>query len=217
MSTLRKFIVLIVALLLAAFGIGLQIVASIGLAPFDAFNQAVANAFTLRVGDVVSIMQIMFVGFQIIVLRKDTTWKLFLQVLVGALLGQFINLVLADVFLGQIVLETYFMRVLFLIIGSLWTPIFIGSIMVLDLVTMPVESFAMIVSKKTNKLFGQVRQYVDIVFLILALIIPLIFKNPFTIREGTIISALTFGPLLNLYIPIIEKYFIKWNIIDKTI
>ena len=29
MSTLRKFIVLIVALLLAAFGIGLQIVASI--------------------------------------------------------------------------------------------------------------------------------------------------------------------------------------------
>lgn len=217
MSTLRKFIVLIVALLLAAFGIGLQIVASIGLAPFDAFNQAIANAFTLRVGDVVSIMQIMFVGFQIIVLRKDTTWKLFLQVLVGALLGQFINLILADVFLGQVVLESYFMRVLFLVVGSLWTPIFIGSIMVLDLVTMPVESFAMIVSKKTNKLFGQVRQYVDIVFLILALIIPLISKDPFTIREGTIISALTFGPLLNLYMPIIEKYFIKWNIIDKPI
>lgn len=213
MSTIRKFIILIVALLLAAFGIGLQIQAAIGLAPFDAFNQAVAYAIDIRVGDVVSIAQLIFVGAQVLILKKETTWKLLLQVFVGALLGQAINLVLYTV-LGGLVVEGYFMRLLLLIIGSLWAPFFIGAIMVLDLVTMPVESFAMVVSKKTNKLFGQVRQYVDIVFLILAIVITLITNEPFTIREGTIVSALTFGPLLNIYMPFIEKYFKKWNIIE---
>lgn len=213
MSTIRKFILLIVALLLAAFGIGLQIQAAIGLAPFDAFNQAVAYAIDIRVGDVVSIAQLIFVGTQVLILKKETTWKLLLQVFVGALLGQAINLVLYTV-LGGLVVGGYFMRLLLLIIGSLWAPFFIGAIMVLDLVSMPVESFAMVVSKKTNKLFGQVRQYVDIVFLILAIVITLITNEPFTIREGTIVSALTFGPLLNIYMPIIEKYFKKWNIIE---
>lgn len=213
MSTIRKFIILIVVLLLAAFGIGLQIQAAIGLAPFDAFNQAVAYAIDIRVGDVVSIAQLIFVGAQVLILKKETTWKLLLQVFVGALLGQAINLVLYTV-LGGLVVEGYFMRLVLLIIGSLWAPFFIGAIMVLDLVTMPVESFAMVVSKKTNKLFGQVRQYIDIVFLILAVVITLITNEPFTIREGTIVSALTFGPLLNIYMPIIEKYFKKWNIIE---
>lgn len=214
MSTMRKFLILIASLLLAAFGIGLQIQAAIGLAPFDAFNQAVAFAFDFRVGDVVSIAQVLFVGLQVLILKKDVTWKLLLQVFVGALLGQAINLVLFTVLSGLVV-EGYFMRVALLIFGSLWAPFFIGAIMVLDLVTMPVESFAMVVSKRTNKLFGQVRQYVDIVFLIFAIVITLISNEPFTIREGTVISALTFGPLLNVYMPIIKKYFIKWHVIES--
>ena len=214
MSTMRKFLILIASLLLAAFGIGLQIQAAIGLAPFDAFNQAVAFAFDFRVGDVVSIAQVLFVGLQVLILKKDVTWKLLLQVFVGALLGQAINLVLFTVLSGLVV-EGYFMRAVLLIFGSLWAPFFIGAIMVLDLVTMPVESFAMVVSKRTNKLFGQVRQYVDIVFLIFAIVITLISNEPFTIREGTVISALTFGPLLNVYMPIIKKYFIKWHVIES--
>lgn len=215
MSTMRKFIILIAALLLAAFGIGLQIQAAIGLAPFDAFNQSVAFATGIRIGDIVSIAQVLFVVLQVIILKKDVTWKLFLQVFVGALLGQAINLVLFTV-LNGLVVEGYFMKVVLLIIGSLWAPFFIGMVMVLNLVTMPIESFAMVVAKKTGKLFGQVRQYVDILFLILAVVITLISNEPFTIREGTIVSALTFGPLLNIYMPIIEKYFIKWNIIDPA-
>lgn len=215
MSTMRKFLILIASLLLAAFGIGLQIKAAIGLAPFDAFNQAIAYAFNFRVGDVVSFAQVLFVGLQVLILKKDVTWKLFLQVLVGALLGQAINLVLYTVLSGLVV-EGYFMRLAFLVFGSLWAPFFIGAIMVLDLVTMPVESLAMLVAKKTGKLFGQIRQYIDIVFLILAVVITFISKEPFTIREGTIVSALTFGPLLNLYMPIIQKYFTKWHIIDPA-
>lgn len=213
MSTLRKVIALVIVLLLAAVGISLQMTAVVGIAPFDALNQTLSFVSGIRVGDVVTIVNVGFVLAQVLLLRKDTTWSIFLQFFVGLLLGQFVNLFYYTVF-GGLVLENYFLRMLVFIIGCLWVPIFIGSVMVLDLVTMPVENFAMVLSNKTRFSFGQVRQAIDVICVIVALGLTFIFTVPLTIREGTIISALTFGPLLSFYMPKIEGLFRKWQLID---
>jgi len=212
-STLRKVIALVIVLLLAAVGISLQMTAVVGIAPFDALNQTLSFVSGIRVGDVVTIVNVGFVLAQVLLLRKDTTWSIFLQFFVGLLLGQFVNLFYYTVF-GGLVLENYFLRMLVFIIGCLWVPIFIGSVMVLDLVTMPVENFAMVLSNKTRFSFGQVRQAIDVICVIVALGLTFIFTVPLTIREGTIISALTFGPLLSFYMPKIEGLFRKWQLID---
>ena len=200
-------------LLLAAMGISLQMKAIIGVAPFDALNQTISFVTGIRVGDVVTFVQVGFVIAQILLLRKDTNWRIFLQVFVGLLLGQFVNLFYYFIFDG-LVLENYAIRMVVFILGCLWVPIFIGSVMVLDLVTMPVENFAMVLSNKTDFTFGQVRQAVDIVCVIIALTLTFVFSKPLTIREGTIISALTFGPLLSFYMPKVERQFRKWELIS---
>lgn len=210
---LRKYFVLIIVLLLAAMGISLQMKAIIGVAPFDALNQTISFVTGIRVGDVVTFVQVGFVIAQILLLRKDTNWRIFLQVFVGLLLGQFVNLFYYFIFDG-LVLENYAIRMVVFILGCLWVPIFIGSVMVLDLVTMPVEKFAMVLSNKTDFTFGQVRQAVDIVCVIIALTLTFVFSEPLTIREGTIISALTFGPLLSFYMPKVERQFRKWELIS---
>lgn len=204
---------LIIVLLLAAMGISLQMKAIIGVAPFDALNQTISFVTGIRVGDVVTFVQVGFVIAQILLLRKDTNWRIFLQVFVGLLLGQFVNLFYYFIFDG-LVLENYAIRMVVFILGCLWVPIFIGSVMVLDLVTMPVENFAMVLSNKTDFTFGQVRQAVDIVCVIIALTLTFVFLEPLTIREGTIISALTFGPLLSFYMPKVERQFRKWELIS---
>lgn len=204
---------LIIVLLLAAMGISLQMKAIIGVAPFDALNQTISFVTGIRVGDVVTFVQVGFVIAQILLLRKDTNWRIFLQVFVGLLLGQFVNLFYYFIFDG-LVLENYAIRMVVFILGCLWVPIFIGSVMVLDLVTMPVENFAMVLSNKTDFTFGQVRQAVDIVCVIIALTLTFVFSKPLTIREGTIISALTFGPLLSFYMPKVERQFRKWELIS---
>lgn len=204
---------LIIVLLLAAMGISLQMKAIIGVAPFDALNQTISFVTGIRVGDVVTFVQVGFVIAQILLLRKDTNWRIFLQVFVGLLLGQFVNLFYYFIFDG-LVLENYAIRMVVFILGCLWVPIFIGSVMVLDLVTMPVENFAMVLSNKTDFTFGQVRQAVDIVCVIIALTLTFVFSEPLTIREGTIISALTFGPLLSFYMPKVERQFRKWELIS---
>lgn len=213
MTTVKKFIVLILALLLAALGISLQMKAAIGLAPFDAMNQTLAFAFNMRVGDIVTIVQLFFVGVQILILKRDTTFSILLQIFVGALLGQFVNLFFYSVF-GNLVLEGYLLRFIVFFIGNLWAPLFIGAVMVLDLVTMPVESFSLVVANRINRPFGLIRQICDIIFLVVSIVVTLALGLPLTIREGTIISALSFGPLVGFYMPYIEKLFLKWNIIE---
>lgn len=196
-------------------GISLQLKAMVGVAPFDAFNQTVSFVTGLRVGDVVMFVNIVFILLQVLILRKDTNWKIFLQVVIGTLLGQFVNFFFYFVF-DSLVLENYILQMLVFILGCFWVPFFLGAIMVLDLVTMPVENLAMLLSNRTKFSFGQIRQTMDVLFVIVSLILTFIYSEQFTIREGTIISALTFGPLFSVYMPRIKKAFERWGLVDKN-
>lgn len=215
MSLAKKYTTLIVALFFAAMGISLQLKAMVGVAPFDAFNQTVSFITRQPVGNIVMYVNILFILLQILILRKDTTWQIFLQVIVGVLLGQFVNFFMYFVF-GSLVLENYILQMVVFILGCLWVPFFLGAVMVLDLVTMPIENTALIISEKTRFNFGLVRQFVDIIFVVLALILTFVYSEDLTIREGTIISALTFGPLFSVYMPRIEKVFKRWGLIENT-
>jgi uncharacterized membrane protein YczE len=214
--TIRRFLALIVVLLFAAMGISLQLKAAIGVAPFDALNQTISYAFEIKVGDVVTILQFLFVFLQILFLKRDTSWKIFLQIFAGALLGQFVNFFFYIIF-ADLVVTHYVLRLGLLIAGCLWVPIFIGAVMVLDFVTMPIESLSLVISNEMTFSFGQVRQFVDIICVVLALVLTVIYSVPFTIREGTILSALTFGPLLSFYMPKIEKLFKRWKLVNDSI
>lgn len=215
MSLAKKYTTLIVALFFAAMGISLQLKAMVGVAPFDAFNQTVSFITGQPVGNIVMYVNILFILLQILILRKDTTWQIFLQVIVGVLLGQFVNFFMYFVF-DFLVLENYILQIVVFILGCLWVPFFLGAVMVLDLVTMPIENTALIISEKTRFNFGLVRQFVDIIFVVLALILTFVYSEDLTIREGTVISALTFGPLFSVYMPRIEKVFKRWGLIENT-
>lgn len=54
-----------------------------------------------------------------------------------------------------------------------------------------------------------------IICIVVSVLLTFLMAIPFTIREGTIISALTFGPLLSVYMSIIEKTFKKWNLLNE--
>lgn len=222
MQTLKKYLTLVLLLLLASMGTALTLKAAVGVGPFDALNQTLAfvldgrlGDFSVRVGDVVTVVQLLMVIAQFLILRRNAHWRLLLQVPLSALFGQFINLFFYEVYIFEV--ENYIIRVVMLIVGTVWVAFFIGAIMVLDLVTMPVESFAMVLSQSINKDFGRVRQVMDIIFIFISLALTLWFSVPFTIREGTIVSALIFGPCLSLFMPKIEQVFKKWNLVEETL
>lgn len=212
-TTIKKYIALVAAVFLTSMGIGITIKASIGLAAFDAFNQSITNTTGIRVGTVVMLVQTFFVLVQLFVLRKDATWNIFLQIPLVVLLGQFINLFVDDIF-GGLVLENYALRILLLILAQVLISFSISTLLVIDLVAMPIENLSAILSEKLPFRFGQIRQTIDILLIISALAISLISSTDLTIREGTVISALIFGPLMDFHMAWLKPLLQNWQLAD---
>lgn len=212
-TTLKKYIALVIAVFLTAMGVGLAIKASVGLAAFDAINQSISNATNIRVGTVVMFVQTFFVLIQLIILRKDATWRLFMQIPLVILLGQFINLFVDDIF-GNMELHNYLLRVTVFIVAQLIISFAVSTLLVIDLIAMPVENLSAVLAQKFPFKLGQIRQAIDILLIIGALAISLVSSTEWTIREGTILSALIFGPLMDFHIPRLKPLLKKWQLIE---
>lgn len=216
MNLLKKYLTLLLSLFLASMGIALAIKSGVGLAAFDAFNQTVADTTNMQVGTIVMLVQIFFVFLQLLVLRKEASWKILLQIPFVVLLGQFINLFVYYIF-GNLDLTNYFLRLVLFIFSQFWTSFFISIMLVLDLIAMPIENLSLILSKRIPFTLGQIRLAIDVLLIVFSLAITLIFSVPLSIREGTLVSALIFGPMLGVFMPALIPYFEKWQLIDYGI
>ncbi len=216
MNLLKKYLTLLLSLFLASMGIALAIKSGVGLAAFDAFNQTVADTTNMQVGTIVMLVQIFFVFLQLLVLRKEASWKILLQIPFVVLLGQFINLFVYYIF-GNLDLTNYFLRLILFILSQFWTSFFISIMLVLDLIAMPIENLSLILSKRIPFTLGQIRLAIDVLLIVFSLAITLIFSAPLSIREGTLVSALIFGPMLGVFMPALIPYFEKWQLIDYGI
>ncbi len=78
------------------------------------------------------------------------------------------------------------------------------------MIGLPVESTCMIFAKNLKIEFGKVRQLADVVFIILIFICWFFFRAIFPMREGTIILAFTFGPLLGYFTKKLQPRIHKW-------
>lgn len=212
MRIIKRYLALLLFLFLSSLGISLAIKSGIGLAAFDAFNQTVADVTELKVGTIVMMVQIFFVFLQVIFLKKETTGKIFLQIPLVVLLGQFINLFVYHIF-GELHLNNYILRIIIFTIAQFWTSFFIGTILVMNLIAMPIENLSLILSKRIPLTIGQIRQTIDGLFIAFSLAITFIFSVPLNIREGTLISALLFGPMLGFFMRRITPCFKKWRLI----
>lgn len=212
-TTFKKYITLLIAVFLTAMGIGLAIKSSVGLAAFDAFNQSITNTTGIRVGTVVMFVQTFFVIIQLLVLRKDTTWHIFLQIPLVILLGQFINLFVDDIF-GNLVLENYLLRLVLFVLAQVLISFAISTLLVVDLIAMPIENLSLILSRRLPFKLGEIRRAIDILLILSALAITWFGSTNLTIREGTVIGALIFGPLMDFHMPRVKDLFKKWKIIE---
>lgn len=210
---IKKYLVLILLIMLTGIGTAFSLKAAVGVGAWDALIQSLSFLGALRVGTVGMILNIICIIGQILFLRKDFKWINLLQVPVSILLGSVINYFLYEV-LGGFIIENYMIRLLMLVLSFIYLSIIVGAIMTLDLVTFPLEGFCMAIAKKTNISFGKIRQAADILSIGAAMLLTLILSFPLTVREGTIIAMLILGPSMSFFMPKIQLLFQKWQLVD---
>lgn len=199
-------------ILFTAIGSAMMLKAEIGVGAWDALAQSLNYMTGIKVGTLSYLMNFVCVGAQILIMRSDFKWFNLLQIPVSYLLGTIVNIILYDL-LGTVSLDIYLFRLLFLIGGTVIMSFAIGTMIAADLISLPVESLCTSIALKTGKDFGMIRQVFDILTIGVTVLITLLTREAWSIREGTIISTIILGPLMGLTAKKVSNFLKKKGIL----
>lgn len=207
-----RIILYLVFLTLTGFGAALTIKMSVGNGAWDALAKSISNISGVKVGTMGMILNSSCVLVQILIERKNFNLNKLLQVPASIANGYIINFFYYKL-LGNVIIDNYVMRLAIFIMGMIVLSFAVSGIMITDVIVFPLESLCNVISDKTGKLFHKIRQNVDIVSIVVTFLLIFLTKTEYTLREGTIISMLIFGPLMGVFMPLIKNTFTKYELI----
>jgi len=201
-KVISKCIIAIFSVIIVGIGASLGLKAAVGVGAWDALSQSISGGISIKVGTISMVLNVSCVLIQLVLLKKEFKVLHSAQILVAVLLGIVVNFMLYDV-LSKVTSNNYFINISLLLLGLVLCAIGVSVIMAIEFISFPLEGCCMVISKKLNKKFGMIRQLVDILSIIFALGFAFIFNQSITVREGTVIGMLIYGPMLDLFMKII--------------
>ncbi|MBR5287853.1 MAG: hypothetical protein IKU34_04585 [Clostridia bacterium] len=195
---LKKIVRTILGILLVYGSVAFALKAGIGVLPVDAAITSIAVLIGMKVGTFSMLFHGSFFLGQIAMEKKNFRKTEFLQLLYITLGGSVLNFFLYTV-LGNVVFTSYPLRLIVCVLAFMVSAF--GCTMVLEtrLMRTPMEGCIQMIAERIGTTMGKLRQKIDIVLVIISVGITLIFGVEWTLREGTIIAALLFGPMMDLW------------------
>ena len=194
----KKIASTILGILLVYASVAFAIKAGIGVLPVDAAITSIATLIGMKVGTFSMLFHGSFFVGQIIIEKKNFRKTELLQILYITLGGTVLNFFLYTV-LKNVTFTAYPLRLIICVLAFLVSAF--GCTMVLEthLMRTPMEGCIQMIAERIGTTMGKLRQKIDIVLVIISVAITLIFKQDWTLREGTIIAALIFGPAMDFW------------------
>lgn len=211
----KRIVLALLMIVLVSIGNALTLKASIGVAPWNAMNQEISAITGLKIGTVGMYANILCVIIQLFILKKNFKFKHLLQVFLSLMLGYTLNFFYYNVLSGFII-NDYIIRVIVLILGYTIIAFTVAIIMLIDVVTYPIESACNAISNKTGIKFSLLRQGVDVISIAVAIILWLVFNTPLQVREGTVIGMVIFAPIIDFFIKRMSPILIKYGVISEA-
>ncbi len=195
---LKKIASTILGILLVYAAVAFAIKASIGVLPVDAAITSIATLIGMKVGTFSMLFHGSFFVGQIIIEGKNFRKTEFLQLLYITLGGSVLNFFLYTV-LQNVVFTAYPVRLIVCVLAFAVSAF--GCTMVLEthLMRTPMEGCIQLIAERIGMTMGRLRQIIDIVLVVISVAITLIFGVEWTLREGTVIAALLFGPMMDFW------------------
>ena len=194
----KKILRTIVGILLVYGSVAFAIKAGIGVLPVDAAIASVATLIGMKVGTFSMLFHGSFFLGQIAIEKKNFRKTELLQLLYITLGGSVLNFFLYTVLSG-VSFSAYPLRLIVCVLAFMVSAF--GCTMVLEthLMRTPMEGCIQMIAERMGTTMGKLRQKIDIALVIISVAISLIFGVEWTLREGTIIAMLIFGPMMDLW------------------
>lgn len=205
-ETAKRYILFIISLFFSALGVAFTKHGELGVSPISSVANVMSYQFsTLSLGTWLIIWNCVLIVGQILILRKNFQLIQLLQIPLSFLFGWFTDLGMWIV--SFIPVNFYPVRLIMVLIGIVILGFGISLAVTANVIMNSGEAFVKAVSDTIHKDFGNVKIAFDILCVILALVLSLIFFD-FTIvgtREGTVISALLTGLTVKFFTPKLKK------------
>ncbi len=195
---LKKIARTILGILLIYSAVAFAIKASIGVLPVDAAITSIATLIGMKVGTFSMLFHGSFFLGQIAIERKNFRKTEFLQLLYITLGGSVLNFFLYTV-LKDVSFSFYPLRVIVCLAAFAVSSFGCTLVLETHLMRTPMEGLIQLIADRMNTPMGSLRQKIDIALVIISVAITLIFGVEWTLREGTVIAALLFGPMMDFW------------------
>ncbi|MCM3601696.1 hypothetical protein M3175_13205 [Robertmurraya korlensis] len=214
MKQIKKMFLLSLIIISVGIAASLSLKVSIGVGAYDALAQSISFLTGIKVGTIGMIFNTSCIVGQLILLRKGFKIRHLLQLPLTILIGVVINFFFYEVW-GSITIDSYILRVMLLMAALAIVAFALAIMLVLDVVTFPLEGFCMTLSKKTKWNFVFIRQSVDLLCILLVVLLTFGFSLSLTLREGTVIGMLLMGPLIGFFMKMIQPVLRKFDLINE--
>lgn len=196
----KKIVFTILGIILIYSAVAFAIKAGIGVMPVDAAIATVAAVLGIKVGTISMLFHGSFFVGQIVMEKKNFRKMEFLQLLYITLGGSVLNFFLYTV-LRDISFSFYPVRLLICILAFIVSAFGCTLVLETHLMRTPMEGCIQMMADRSKRgiTMGKLRQFIDILLVILAVVLTLLFGTDWTLREGTIIAALIFGPAMDFW------------------
>ena len=194
MKSINRIIIYICGIFLLALGGVLAIKSNLGASPVSSLPLSISKVSSISLGTAAAILFTIYVGMQIILLKRDFKMIQLLQIVFAILFGQimnFFNLII------NINVDSFYIRIFICILSFFITSLGIVFTITADIVPVAPDGLSQAISKKARINFGKAKIYFDCVIVILSGSILLFNgKGLDGLVIGTILSALLVGRIV---------------------
>ncbi|WP_294390151.1 DUF6198 family protein [uncultured Clostridium sp.] len=194
MKSINRIIIYICGIFLLALGGVLAIKSNLGASPVSSLPLSISKVSSISLGTAAAILFTIYVGMQIILLKRDFKMIQLLQIVFAILFGQimnFFNLII------NINVDSFYIRIFICILSFFITSLGIVFTITADIVPVAPDGLSQAISKKARIDFGKAKIYFDCVIVILSGSILLFNgKGLDGLGIGTILSALLVGRIV---------------------
>lgn len=181
-----------VSLIVMGFGIALVTKSNLGTSAISSVPYVLSRVFNLSFGTFTFFINTLYFLIQLLVYRKDFPKSQYLQIVVGPVLGVFIDL--SMFLLAGLKDMSYLAQLSVLLAGCVIIGFSIWLQLNAKVVNNPTEGMVNLFARLTKQEFSKVKVIFDIFLVILAATISYIGLGKIVgIREGTVISAFAVG------------------------
>ncbi len=208
---LRRLCTFVFGLFLASISTCLSITAGLGLSAFNSTCSVMGQQLHLSIGDCTILLNCFMFLVQWVLLGRHFQLFNVVQVPFSILYGKFV--VLISSFLPEVTFTAWYQPFGLLLVSMVLMAVGVLAYVGTELVPMPVEGAALVISAKTHLAFHHVKILLDVAYLLTAIGGALYFYgNLGGVGVGTVLLAFGTGWTMGIIKPWLPRWVQNWHL-----